>query len=70
MDTAKVFWSGRHQAVRLPNGYQFESETVRIRKQGNSIILEPIATDWRWLDELPEKLDEDFIQYACEKPDV
>jgi hypothetical protein len=31
--------------------------------------LEPIATDWKWLDELPEKLDEDFVQYVCEKPE-
>lgn len=70
MDTAKVFWSGRSQAVRLPKGYRFQSDEVRIRRHGNSIILEPIATDWTWLDELPEKLDEDFVQYVCEKPNV
>lgn len=68
MDTAKVFWSGRSQAVRLPKGFRLQSDEVRIRKHGNSIILEPIATDWKWLDDLPQKLDEDFVQFVCEKP--
>ncbi len=70
MDTAKVFWSGRSQAVRLPKGYRFQSDEVRIRRHGNAIILEPIATDWKWLDAIPEKLDEDFIQFVCEKPEI
>ena len=34
METAKVFWSGRSQAVRLPKTFRFESEEVRIRRHG------------------------------------
>ncbi|MGH7049616.1 MAG: antitoxin, partial [Acetobacteraceae bacterium] len=41
MDTARVFWSGRSQAVRLPKAFRFESETVRIRRHGRAVILEP-----------------------------
>ncbi len=66
MDTAKVFWSGRSQAVRLPLEYRFESDEVRIRRHGSAIILEPIATNWSWLDVLTGKLDADFVKAATE----
>jgi antitoxin VapB len=66
MDNAKVFWSGRSQAVRLPKEFRFDTDEVRIRKHGNAVILEPIATDWSWLDNL-EPLDSDFIA-ACNEP--
>jgi antitoxin VapB len=52
MVIAKVFWSGRSQAVRLPKEYRFETDKVRIRRHGRAVILEPIADDWAWLDAL------------------
>jgi antitoxin VapB len=68
-DRAKVFWSGRSQAVRLPKEYRFEGTEVRIRRRGATVILEPIPMDWRWLDELKAagQLDPDFI-HAVEEP--
>jgi antitoxin VapB len=66
MENAKVFWSGRSQAVRLPKEYRFDTDEVRIRKHGNAVILEPIATDWSWLDRL-EALDEDVVKAVQEK---
>jgi antitoxin VapB len=39
---AKVFWSGRSQAVRLPKEFRFETEEVAIRREGSSVILEPL----------------------------
>ena len=66
MDNAKVFWSGRSQAVRLPKNFRFEGDEVRIRKHGNAVILEPIATDWAWLENL-DPLDADFIA-ATQEP--
>lgn len=68
MDTAKVFWSGRSQAVRLPKAFRLEGAEVRIRRQGQAIILEPIATDWQWLDQLPHGLDDDAAAAARETP--
>ena len=68
MDTAKVFWSGRSQAVRLPKDFRFDAETVRIRRHGNAVILEPVSTDWAWLDALTGKLDADFVSGAVEQP--
>ena len=68
MDTAKVFWSGRSQAVRLPKAFRFEMDEVRIRRHGRAVILEPIATDWAWLDALVAPVDDDFEQAVRERP--
>jgi antitoxin VapB len=66
MSTAKVFWSGRSQAVRLPKEFRVEGDKVRIRRQGRAIVLEPIPDDWAWLDKLVRDaagcFDEDFIR--------
>ena len=43
METAKIFTNGRSQAVRLPKKYRFPGKEVRIRRQGNSVILSPIS---------------------------
>ncbi|HEX5325811.1 MAG TPA: antitoxin [Acetobacteraceae bacterium] len=68
MDTAKVFWSGRSQAVRLPKEFRLDADEVRIRRHGQAVILEPIATDWAWLDALIGPIDADFAQTATEQP--
>ncbi len=60
METARVFWSGRSQAVRLPKEYRFKGNEVRIRQHGAAIILEPIPADWAWLDVLASPIDADF----------
>ncbi len=67
MDKAKIFWSGKSQAVRLPKKYRLEAKEVQIRKRGHCLILEPIGTDWSWLGSLTGSLDEDFVQ-AVEEP--
>jgi antitoxin VapB len=67
-DTAKLFWSGRSQAVRLPKNYRFDGREVRIRRHGNAVVLEPVPRDWQWLDAIAGKLDRDFIAAAKEKP--
>jgi antitoxin VapB len=68
METAKVFWSGRSQAVRLPKEFRFAGAEVRIRRHGNAVILEPLTEDWSWLDALAGKLDEDFVHAVNEQP--
>ncbi len=66
MDTAKLFWTGRSQAVRLPKRFRFEGGEVRIRRRGDAVILEPIAADWAWLDAFAGRLDEDIVRGAEE----
>jgi antitoxin VapB len=70
MQTAKLFWSGRSQAVRLPKEFRFEGDKVRIRRHGASVVLEPLPKNWDWLDNLPPgQFDADFIRAVNEQPD-
>jgi antitoxin VapB len=55
---AKVFMTGRSQAVRLPKEYRVSGESVYIKRLGDGILLTPKEGD-RWsglfaaLDEFP-----------------
>jgi antitoxin VapB len=59
---AKLFTHGGSQAVRLPKAFRFEGKEVSIRKDGDSVILEPLRSDrprdwsayWAKLDALIE----------------
>lgn len=42
MTTAKVFYSGRSQAVRIPLAFRFNAREVWIRKEGESVVLDPV----------------------------
>jgi antitoxin VapB len=68
MQTAKVFWSGRSQAVRLPKRFRVEGREVRIRQRGKEIILEPVPDTWAWLDAIAGPLDDDFVEAVQEQP--
>lgn len=54
MTTAKLFWNGNSQFVHLPKEFRFMGNMVNIRKQGRQVIIEPIETDWAWLDDLSD----------------
>lgn len=60
---AKLFWSGRSQAVRLPKEFRFEGSEVRIRKEGRTVVLEPVEEDdGAWASRLSGAFDEDFAR--------
>ena len=40
-DIAKVFWSGRSQAIRLPRKYRLSCREVTIHREGNKLVMEP-----------------------------
>jgi antitoxin VapB len=40
---AKLFWNGRSQAVRLPKEFRFEGNSVRVRRVGAGVLLEPVS---------------------------
>ena len=44
---AKVFWSGRSQAVRLPAACRFETSEVEVIKDGDQVTLRPRGKNWR-----------------------
>lgn len=66
--TAKVFWTGGTQAVQLPEAFRFSTDMVRIRRSGKAVILEPVPSDWDWLEPLIGQVDEDFIRATEEDP--
>ena len=43
MDVAKIFTTGRSQAIRIPKKYRFPGTEVEIRRKGNQVILTPIS---------------------------
>jgi antitoxin VapB len=69
MAKARLFWSGRSQAVRLPKEFRFRGEEVRIRRRGSAVILEPSDDDWSWLDAIVGTLDDDFVQAVNKRPE-
>jgi len=55
--TAKVFKTGRSQAVRLPKAFRFDTDEVTIERQGNAVILRPKEDDNRaWVKRLQATL--------------
>lgn len=44
--TAKLFMTGRSQAVRLPKEFRFEGEEVLIKRVGNGVLLLPRNQEW------------------------
>ena len=51
-DTAKVFTTGRSQAVRLPKAFRFDTKEVTIERQGDAVILRPKFDDETWAQQL------------------
>lgn len=47
MDTARIFQSGRSQAVRLPKEYRFEGSEVAVKHFGNGVLLLPVNDPWQ-----------------------
>lgn len=60
-DIAKVFWSGRSQAVRLPKDFRFDANAVQIRREGNAVILEPIENEWGSFPRLPDDIADEIL---------
>jgi len=42
---AKVFWTGRSQAVRLPRAFRVATREVSVRRQGGALVLEPVQSE-------------------------
>ena len=49
MDTARLFQSGRSQAVRLPKEYRFAGTEVVVKHFGNGVLLLPVDDPWQML---------------------
>ena len=68
MTTAKLFKSGRSQAVRLPRAFRFEGREVRVRRFGMGVLLEPTQVDPdSWFAAL-DRFDEPFLPEGRDQP--
>jgi antitoxin VapB len=57
LPTAKVFTTGRSQAVRLPKAFRFNTAEVTIERRGDAIILRPkVQSKEEWWDEMEKVL--------------
>jgi antitoxin VapB len=54
VDTAKIFTTGRSQAVRLPKAYRFATSEVTIERQGDAVILRPKLDSATWAQQVLE----------------
>jgi antitoxin VapB len=64
---ARVFWSGRSQAVRLPKEFRVDEDILVISRRGKALVLEPrrVPVDekgwprsfWKLFGQLPSDFD-------------
>jgi antitoxin VapB len=60
MDTAKLFMTGRSQAVRLPKDYRFDGTEVFIKRVGHAVVLLPQQAGWEVLARSLEEFEPGF----------
>ncbi len=60
METAKVFQTGRSQAVRLPKAFRFNGTEVAIKNFGRGVLLMPIDNPWDIMIEAVNEFESGF----------
>lgn len=68
-NTAKVFMSGKSQAVRLPKKFRFTEgcDEVSIRQVGRHLILSPRFSDWDDYWAHSTRPSDDFIESVLKR---
>ena len=69
METARLFASGRSQAVRLPKEYRFTGTDVVVKHFGNGVLLLPMDDPWLLLEEALSEFEPGF-RLEREQPPV
>jgi len=67
MITAKVFESGRSQAVRLPKRFRFHSREVNVQPTPDGLLLTEKGP-WELFDEGVSDLPDDFLSERKQPP--
>ena len=65
---AKLFKTGRSQAVRLPKEFRFEGTEVFIRREGNNVILSEKPESWDDFFNSPAQVTDDFMENRVDLP--
>ena len=66
MEIAKVFQTGRSQAVRLPKAFRFNGTEVSIKSFVRVVLLMPIDNPW---DVMLEAINEFEVGFQLERAD-
>jgi antitoxin VapB len=64
---AKLFKSGRSQAVRLPKALRFEGKEVIAKRFGTGVLLLPVDAPWQIMVEALDEFEPGF-EIAREQP--
>lgn len=62
MERARLFQSGRSQAVRLPKAFRLKGSEVYIKHVGNAVVLLPIDEAWDALAQSLAAFTPDFME--------
>ena len=62
MERAKLFQSGRSQAVRLPKEFRFIGSEVYVKRVGNAVVLLPMENAWDSLAQSLDLFSNDFMK--------
>ena len=67
---ASIFRNGANQAVRLPQELRFPEDVkeVRIRKQGDNLLISPVRPDWDSFFARKPEAQEDFLEPRDDAP--
>lgn len=57
MQTARLFASGRSQAVRLPKEFRFEGTEVGIKRLANGVLLFPLDDPWALMEQALQEFE-------------
>jgi len=57
---AKLFMSGRSQAVRLPKSLRFAGDEVIAKRFGNGVLLLPVEAPWQVMQEALDEFEPGF----------
>ena len=61
MEVAKIFQSGRSQAIRLPKAFRFEGKEVVVKHFGNGVLLLPFNNPWEIMQEAVFEFEDNFL---------
>src|SRR5580692_1520154 len=67
---ASIFRNGANQAVRLPQELRFPTgvKEVRIRKQGDGLLITPVKSNWASFFALQAEVPDDFLEDRSDSP--
>jgi antitoxin VapB len=68
MNKAKIFMTGKSQAIRLPKAFRFEGKEVSIVPLGRGIVLQPISKSWSDLFQKIDPTDDFFSEGRKDLP--